>query len=511
MSEITNFNIANFVMNNAKKRPNAIALFFHGKIYSYAELWSAASPIANYLKTITGDIVALYGDKSDLIVISMLACAISGKAFMPLNTNSPRHYNDALINHVNPSCILVSAATNVALTASNNCPLIEIETLITPWQASFLTMPVSLDTYAAILFTSGSTGQPKAVAITHANIQAYINNILQAYDISCQDKFLQITELNFDPMLHDIFVAWAAGASVYLFPEHLMLGLSRFMQKHAITIWTSATSTAKLMMQLCKPKSDSLTTLRYTFLGGEVLSYQLCHLWHAIAPYSNIVNIYGPTETVVGVLTHELRAQEISASPRFGSCPIGKPFSNVDILLHSIPGLTDIKQGIGECWISGPQVAARYLNDEQATNKNFIIDSGKKWYKTGDLFKKKSEEEYQFLGRFDSQIKIRGYRVSLIEVEELIKKVANTPHVGVIATSIADSQDDHILVAFVHNEIGFDYTQLKEGLQASLPYYMVPTKIIFVKSFPYTLNGKLDRRRLEEQYLSSRKDAKHAC
>lgn len=499
-------NVVEIVKSKLSECGKDNALFYRGKFYSYERIWKDAYKVASGLLSYDVHKIAIFSERNYDAIIAILACLITGKIFIPLNTNNPNASNKKLCELVRPDCILYSDVTHLQKGFARSYRGFDIAMLMQDKvdMVEDCFKAVVNNDIATILFTSGSTGIPKPIPISHKNILTYVSNITSRFSFNKNDNFLQITEINFDPMLHDLFVCWAVGGCIYLFPDQFIAGLGRFLNKYNISVWTSVPSTARLMLKVGNVNDGALTSLKWTIFGGENLPYELCQLWHSIAPNSNIINTYGPTEATVGVTSHLLDVDCYDLWLQEGNCPIGRTYDRVDIILMDLDKIVcDVGQ-IGECWIGGDQVVSGYYQQQEITKQRFIRWHGKYWYKTGDLMKIGEDGDLIFVGRSDSQIKNRGYRVELQEVENILRQSAKTLSSAVIYVPEKTYDGKCIepsLVAFVDNN-SVTNEEIFKRCHTLAPHYMIPDKIFRIEELPCNVNGKVDYMALKERYKS---------
>lgn len=341
---------------------------------------------------------------------------------------------------------------------------------------------------AYILYTSGSTGRPKGIPVSHANVAAYLDNVHQQYDIGTGDRCSQMFDLTFDPSIHDMFVTWAAGATLVVPNANEIIAPRKFIIDRQITIFATVPSTAYFMMKTRMLRADDFPHLRYTLFTGEALPFQIFRAWQDAAPNAQIINGYGPTELTINIAAHAIPTDLRHEDCYNGIVPIGKLYGGHQMLLQSA------SDGKGELCVSGPQVVRGYINNQEKTEAAFFED-GARYYRTGDLVFMDEEENLHFTGRTDTQIKLRGYRVELSEIEARIKEqvrgeviVLAWPYHEGIAQGVVAFHDDPEAVQ----------ANIVMHCKRSLPEYMIPSQIRAIPEFPLNSNGKIDRKRLLE-------------
>ena len=342
---------------------------------------------------------------------------------------------------------------------------------------------------AYVIYTSGSTGKPKGVPISRRNVNHLFNYYLREYDFNFNDKFLQSYELSFDVSVFSIFCAWNVGAAVYVVPESNAKHIAIFktIQQHNITVTSFVPSVLSLIEKYIN--EFNFPDLRYSFFSGDALKHSLAKKWKACLPNGVIHNFYGPTETTIVCTRYLWQEIEAEQESRYDIVPIGKPFPQMNFILVSEEGkiVSELNTEAELCF-EGAQVIDSYLNNMYTDR--FLQVNGKRYYKTGDRVSLNDKGNLIFHGRQDSQVKVNGYRVELIEIENAIYLGSGCLNKVIVESKNGANQ----LSAFIESD---NEIKLYELLEKKIPSYMIPTKIIFVKHLPLTINGKLDVEQLK--------------
>ena len=273
------------------------------------------------------------------------------------------------------------------------------------------------DDYAYLLFTSGSTGHPKGIAITQRNVCAFVDFILSHYDYRPQDRISQAFDLTFDPSVHDLFSAWLSGACLCTVPAATLFAPTRFIQEKRLSVWYSVPSVPLFMDKLRMLKPGIFPDLRYSMFAGEALAQTSAEKWQEAAPNSLVVNAYGPTEATVTITCYHWDRRTSAALCRNGGVPLGRPNPGQEIRIVSADGREAPPDQPGELMVSGSQVAAGYYQAPELTKAAFRPlpgQPGKIWYATGDLAEKDRAGILHYRGRIDTQVQVRGNRVELL-------------------------------------------------------------------------------------------------
>ncbi|MBK6835712.1 MAG: AMP-binding protein [Bacteroidetes bacterium] len=342
---------------------------------------------------------------------------------------------------------------------------------------------------AYVIYTSGSTGKPKGVPISRNNVNHLFNYYLGEYDFNANDKFLQSYELSFDVSVFSIFCAWNVGATVYVVPEANAKHIAIFktIQQYKITVASFVPGVLSLIEKYLT--EFNFPDLRYSFFSGDALKHSLAKKWKVCLPNGEIHNFYGPTETTIVCTRYIWQEIEAGQESKNDIVPIGKPFPQMNFILVSEVGeiISDMNTEAELCF-EGEQVIDSYLNNKY--EDRFLDISNKRYYRTGDRVTLNENGNLIFHGRLDSQVKINGYRVELAEIENAIYLDSACQNKVIVESKNGANQ----LIAFIESD---NEMKLHELLEKRIPLYMIPSKFIFVKHLPLTINGKLDMEKLK--------------
>lgn len=353
------------------------------------------------------------------------------------------------------------------------------------------------DTPAYLLFTSGSTGVPKGVAVAHRNIIHFVQAAVERYQIDESDRFSQTFDLTFDLSAFDMFVAWERGACICCPSRKALLNPSQFIRDSGLTVWFSVPSIALMMKALGALKPGVFPSLRWSLFCGEPLAVDLATAWAGAAPHSTLENLYGPTEVTIACTAYRWHGHESALESEDDIVPIGYPLPGMKALVAD-EVLREVPPGEeGELLMAGPQVALGYWRESEKTAECFVIPPGKQstYYRTGDrVCRHIADGPLKFRGRLDHQIKVQGYRVELLEIEALLKKEAGVDAAIAVGWPLRANGAGGI-EAFV-TSAAVDVDSVRERLKAKLPRYAVPRKIHIIDLWPLNSNGKIDRGQL---------------
>ncbi|WOD20208.1 amino acid adenylation domain-containing protein [Paraburkholderia kirstenboschensis] len=525
-----------FFFDTAASEPERPALWVDEHLYCYGELASRASRIAAGLTSAMPAGGArrclLFAHRSVAAYAGLLGIMKAGFAYVPLNPTLPAARIAAAVEQSKAPVLLVdrrcTALLDDVLMLIDECPkifFIDDEKDLSgmddsPAHRRVADLPRlpgalavapphaaqrALHDHAYVLFTSGSTGAPKGVAISHANACAYVTAQLQLLGRLPDARYAQFCELSFDPSVHDMFVCWANGACLYVPKTTEPIYNAAFIREHAITHWNSVPSVAAFMQQFRKLPPNEFESLRVTCFGGEPLPVSLAQAWQKAAPKSRIFNLYGPTETTVACSAFEVTPQFL-ADATHAVMPLGQAVPGMELLIVDAT-LQPVAQGeSGELLIGGPQVAAGYLRADEPNNRRFVTRRyaglrSSHWYRSGDAAREVPRDGIVFQGRLDTQVKIRGNRIEIEEVEHVVQTSSRAALCAVIAWPVDEAGRAHGLLAFV-TRTRIDAAQILQACRQRLPAYAVPQRVIALDAMPLNANGKIDRRALAAQCAS---------
>jgi acyl-coenzyme A synthetase/AMP-(fatty) acid ligase len=351
------------------------------------------------------------------------------------------------------------------------------------------------------MYTSGTTGEPKGILATVANLRHYLDFMQARYQIGPVDRLSQLFESSFDASLFDILMTLNHGASFHVVPESQIMAPGKFIQDARLTLFFGVPSTIAFLNRMRMLKPGTFPLLRISIFGGEPLPRTSMLAWLEAAPNTVLDNVYGPTEATVTCFIQRCAATA-PVTPERDVLAIGQPYDGmlggvVDKDSHFIgPGQH------GEIVIAGPQVTPGYWRDPQLTAQKFrhLVhpEFGEQiWYFTGDAGYQDNAGVFHHLGRLDHQIKVSGHRVELEEVDTHLRAVCGSDAAAAVAWPV-EHGSARGLVAFVSGT-SLDSAAIVERLKQRMPGYMVPRRVIQLDALPYTLNGKVDRKALTDR------------
>jgi amino acid adenylation domain-containing protein len=487
------------------RTPQAPAVEYEGKSLSYRELNEQANRLAHHLRGLgvgPDERVAICVRRSPEMMVGILAVLKAGGAYMPLDPGYPSERLQYMLDDSAPRVLLTQAglcggplelAAELAVLELDDGPRSwDLQPAGNPEPAAVGLTPQHL---AYVIYTSGSTGQPKGVMIEHRGVCNYLA-WAAAYYAPANGSVVS-SSLSFDATMTSLYVPLLCGGTVRLVPEGQEIeGLARRLRAGpACGLLKITPSHLDVVGQRLKA-AGARSEVEVLVAGGEALPASTVALWRGLQPGVRIINEYGPTETVVGCVVHDV--QEVDGRR---SVSIGRPIANTRIYILDEWG-EPVPAGVsGELYIGGAGVARGYLNRpaltaERFVQERFVDEAGARMYRTGDLARWQPDGTAEYLGRNDFQVKLRGFRIELGEIEARLEQHEGVRKAVVVAR--ADGAGDKRLVAYVVGEPRRqpDAQDLRQALAKVLPEYMVPAAYVLLEALPLTSNGKLDRQAL---------------
>ncbi|MCH7345977.1 non-ribosomal peptide synthetase [Pelomonas sp. CA6] len=479
-----------------REHADSAAVVHGGRQLSYAQLDAAANRLARALAARgvgVGAAVATRLERSLELVVAQLALVKLGAVYVPLDPQMPEARQQLLAEDSGAGLMLLapdSAAPGfgVATLAVSLDALADFDA--SPLQG----VPQDAEAPAYIMYTSGSTGRPKGVLVPHRAIsRVVVNNGYAAFDAT--DRVAFASNPAFDASTVEVWGALLNGGCLQVISADTMLDAQRLAEALRTGGVTSLFLTTALFNQLSALIPQELSRLRYLMTGGERHDEQAFERVLAAKGEVRLIHCYGPTETTVYALTHDVSPADVQAR----CIPIGRPIGNTEVHLLDAH-LRPVPRGaVGEICIGGPGLALGYLNQPELTAQAFVdhpLKPGRKLYRSGDLGRWNEDGRLEFIGRRDQQVKLRGFRVELGEIQSALLAQPGIREAIVLARE--DEPRHKRLVAYVVGEpqAGPGLEALRDALALTLPGYMVPSAFVSLEALPLTPNGKVDRRAL---------------
>ncbi len=518
---------------SAGQYPDKLSIKCRGQEISYGRLDGLSSRLSVCLEKKgagTGDRIGIYMDKSIEAVVSIFGILKSGSCYVPLDPLAPAERQSLIIN---------DCAFEYLITSSKKLPAVR-QILQNTKTLKYIFVPdISKDeckvqlsgvdvifkdeifkdssasgqapksipdsNLAYILYTSGSTGQPKGVMLSHKAALAFVDWAWKCFNVTSGDIVSSHAPFHFDLSVFDIFTAVKAGATLCIVPHELSsfpISLRDFIEKEKISVWYSVPSILTQMVLYGGLEEKKLPALRQVLFAGEVFPSKYLRRLMELLPDAKYCNLYGPTETNVITYYH------VTEPPDAGkSIPIGAPCGGVKVFVVSESGVLVNDGEMGELYVSAPTLMDGYWNDSKKTESvlfkkpPFHPAANEIIYKTGDLVNFNGRGILEYHGRCDSMIKSRGYRIEIGEIE-----TALSAHPNISETVVLGIPDDEIgtkikAVIVLKDKSKISENEIKHFCSLKLPHYMIPEIVSFTDYLPRTSTGKIDRKKLERESI----------
>jgi amino acid adenylation domain-containing protein len=511
-----------WVIRQAEQRPQAVALVLNNQRMTYGELDALSNRLARALRQAgcrQGDRVCLLMPKSPLAIAGIIGIYKAGCVYVPLDPASPATRLSKIINGCESRCIITAGARPVLEELLRLTPAdLSVGWLDTafPNRGTAFSLddvrrqsaqPLPIETrrndLAHILYTSGSTGMPKGVMITHANVIHFIEWANRYFGINSSDRLSGHPPLHFDLSFFDIFGSFAAGAELHLVPAEANLlpnKLADWIRGSRVTHWFSVPSALQYMARFDVIRQGDFPELKRLLWCGEVLPTGSLIHWMRRLPHVRFTNLYGPTETTIASSYYTLPScpRDESVPVPIGTACDGEKLRVLDENLQPVA-----RGETGQLYIGGVGLSPGYWNDVARTQEVFLPDPQSAFpsgriYRSGDLARVGDDGLVYFLGRTDSQIKSRGFRIELGEIEVALNAMPELSECAVVAIPSAGFDGVSICCAYVPAASEVTTPRLRMGLGKALPSYMLPSHWMVFDELPKNSNGKIDRRRIKE-------------
>ncbi|MFE3851081.1 AMP-binding protein [Streptomyces griseorubiginosus] len=496
-----------------RRNPEETALEISGISHSYRALFRMAETIASLLVKSVGEhpaTLALCAARSLPAYAGYLAAVRLGWTVVPLNPMFPAERNAAVAKAARAHVVLAdeSGAGQMDTVAAR----IPAATLVLDDNGTDLRggglpappAPGGSDDVAYVIFTSGTTGRPKGVPIRHRNLVPFLRHCVDAYEIGPGSRLSHTYDLTFDPSVFDMLATWCGGGTLVVPERGAVLRPAAYVNRHRLTHWFSVPSVISVAERLGDLAEGSMPGLRWTLFGGDRLTRRQWDRWRAAAPHSVIDNTYGPTEVTVFCTAFRRAAGQDCPDTSNGTVPIGDTLPHLE---HLVVGQDGRPAEQGELCLRGSQRFAGYLDPADNTGR-FAVGTAESrlrpapagapppeaWYRTGDLVARE-EGGLVHLGRLDQQVKVRGYRIEVGEIESALRSDPSVTDACVIALGPPEARELHAVYLGPQGLAG----PLLARLRRLLPPYMLPRRIVHRDALPLTANGKLDRARLTRE------------
>ena len=479
----------------AEKYPDNIAVIYEDESLTYKEADQRSDNIAAYIEKLSlgkGDVVSILIPRGIYQVVASLGALKAGCAYQPLDSTYPSERLNFMIEDASAGLLITTRELGGLITGydGNILYLEDIDKL----PAGIVAGVCDPNDTFILLYTSGSTGVPKGVRLTHKNLVCFIDWYIRLYELSENDRVGQYASYGFDACMMDMYPALSSGAAVCIVPEEMRLDLEAmngYFISHGVTL---AFMTTQVGRQFAAEMKNPY--LRALSVGGEKLA--------SMEPPRglNFYNLYGPTECTIISTAYQITERE-------DNIPIGHAVDNlkcyvVDRFMHRLP-----PGAPGELIVAGPHVGAGYLNRPEKTAEVFIknpFDDGEyeHAYRTGDIVRYRMDGEIEFIGRRDGQVKIHGFRIELSEVEAVIREFEGIKDAAVVARDLG--ADGKAVAAYIVSDEKIDVNAVASFILERKPPYMVPASIMQIDAIPLNQNGKVNRKALPEPVIATEQE-----
>ena len=483
--------------------PTAVAVNTGGTTLTYAELDHASATLAARLRANgvkPGDLVGLLTEPGADTVVGVVGILRAGAGWVPLDAGHPHARLQDQLNRTGVGVVVCHTATRTATgELAGITPVAADDPSPAPPSPDRLP-PADPDAIAYMIFTSGSTGRPKAVPITHRSMLTYLDWSLTTFGYGPGDHLVQTASVCFDASVRQLLAPLLAGATIHTLTRDLLRDPEALLDRivdDRITVWSSVPTLWERLLTAAETRArhdgtpPDLSALRWVHVGGEALPAAHVRRWFDLldtcgGPEHRVANLYGPTEATINATCHVI---DTRPADDVRQLPIGRPVAGTELAVVTEDGRPCAPGEPGELLIAGTGLTPGYLGEPHLTAEAFVERDGRRWYRSGDRVRRTGDGILEFLGRLDDQVKVRGHRVELGEVEAAL---LTHPDVSRAAALLVDGR----LVAYVEPRPGSDEPDAREMrafLSRTLPPYMLPGRIRSIPAIPLTGTGKIDR------------------
>lgn len=493
-------------IKNVKSNPNKVAIIDSstGEEISYGELYDNALKIAFYLQSEgikKGDYIGITLPRGSRQIFAIFGILFSGAAYVPIGITQPNERRSKIYNQIGINHIISDEETIISCSLDNEeVKIIDLDKGMNSDKK--LERPVQVSPYdsAYIIMTSGTTGVPKGVEIMHTSAINTCIDLNKKYNINTNDTVLMVSSIDFDLSVFDIFGLLHAGGTFittsednYRIPDDWL----KLIDRYNVTVWDSVPILFDMLVTMAEGKKRKLP-FRVVMLSGDWIALNLPGRFYNMSNNSVVVAMGGATEA--SIWSNYLNVPK-EIPNNWASIPYGKPLENQVYKVVDDFGRTCPNYGKGELLIGGVGVAKGYRGDTELTDKKFIVEDDIRWYRTGDNGRIWNDGTIEFLGRKDTQVKVKGHRIELGEIEKAIQSYKGIENVVVL-----NVRNPNMIVAFIIRKQQINIDEISTYLKSKIPAYMIPNTFIELSSFPVSKNNKVDKKKLVENYLYSIKN-----
>ncbi|OBG02819.1 non-ribosomal peptide synthetase [Mycolicibacter sinensis] len=486
MSEPSREALQDGFFRRASLAPDAPAVLHGSGGLSYGALRDQALAVTYTLRergVRPGDTVALLGPKGTEQIPALLGILAAGAVYLPIAADQPRERVDRILDLGGASVAVVTGESIPALPI----PAVSVREAIAQSGAAD---PVTTDpgALAYVVFTSGSTGEPKGVELTHDAAMNTVETLSARFGFGPDDRSLALLTLDADMSVLDVFAMLRAGGAIVMVDEADRRSpeiWARLVRQHGVSVLNLMPGALEMLVSV----GGELPSVRAVLTGGDWVSPELARRFAALAPGVRFAGLGGATETAIHATICEVDGEPPAD---WASVPYGTPLPNIACRVVGADGTDRPDWVAGELWVAGRGIASGYRGRPDLTAEKFVEHDGRTWYRTGDLARYRPGGILEFVGRADHRVKISGYRIELGEVEAALRRLPGVAEAVAVALSEAGRE---VLAAAVRaDDPALTVTGLRSGLAEALPEHMIPRQLVLVPAIPYTVSGKIDRR-----------------
>lgn len=471
----------------AVREPEAPAVLHGGDVVSYGVLRDQALAVAGALHAAgvrPGDTVALLGAKCAEQLPALLGILAAGAVYLPIAADQPRERVDRILALGGAGAALVTGESLPAL----SIPTLSVRDAVTH---SGVAEPVAVDPseLAYLVFTSGSTGEPKGVEVTHDAAMNTVETLSARFGFGPDDRSLALLTLDADMSVLDVFAMLRVGGAIVMVDEADRRSpevWAQLVQRHRVSVLNLMPGA----LEMLAATGGGIPSVRAVLTGGDWVRPELVKRFAALAPGVRFAGLGGATETAIHATLCEVDGEP---PPHWASVPYGTPLPNIACRVVGADGADRPDWVAGELWVTGRGIASGYRGRPDLTAEKFVEHDGRTWYRTGDLARYWPDGTLEFVGRADHRVKVSGYRIELGEVDAALRRLAGVADAVVVTLPDAGGRD--VLAAAVRaDDPALTAAGLRAGLAEALPEHMIPRQLMLVPAIPYTVSGKIDRR-----------------
>ncbi|MCG3399240.1 non-ribosomal peptide synthetase [Staphylococcus massiliensis] len=510
-------NITKLFEQQAYETPDKTAVIYEDTSLTYKELNERANQLSHQLKqdgVKKNDLVALMMSRSIDMIVAIYGVLKADAAYVPIDPNFPEERVNYILSDSDPKALILDKPSDRIQNFKGK--IYDTSMDLSDQPTTNLDHEATIDSLSYVIYTSGTTGKPKGVMGHHKGMLNRIQWMIDKYNLNEDTRVLFKTPYTFDVSVWEIFGFSALGGSIVLLPsgyESNPEKITDLIETHDIKMTHFVPSMFNVFLDYIETakRKDALQSLEYILASGEALKPAYVNKFNDYFGREfkiQLINLYGPTETSIEVVTYDLK-NDVT----YDTIPIGKPISNVNAFI--LDGTQLLGIGIpGELCIAGDCVTYGYMNRPELNEQAFVDNpyGDGKMYRTGDLAKWNENGEIEYIGRMDEQVKVRGYRIELGEIENVMRNVKDVKDVAIVAKPMGKSNDLAICGYFTSDKANLDMDDVRRDMFEELPEYMVPAYMMQLDEMPVTANGKLDKKSLPDievkstEYVAPRND-----